>query len=93
MAGGEPFLFLLAFILPHGIFKIPAIFLFGASILRLGATVVSPPPGKTVGQAWIGTLADGAKIALGLGVPLLVMGAIAEVYITPLVVLRVFGGG
>jgi uncharacterized membrane protein SpoIIM required for sporulation/ABC-type transport system involved in multi-copper enzyme maturation permease subunit len=88
----SPFLFFTAFILPHGIFEIPAAVLEGAAILRLGASVLAPPPGKTLGESWLLALADWAKVSLALVVPLLLIAALAEAYLTPRVVLAVFGG-
>jgi uncharacterized membrane protein SpoIIM required for sporulation len=38
-AGLSPLLFLLAFVIPHGVLEIPAIIFAGAAILRLGATL------------------------------------------------------
>lgn len=91
-AGFSPLLFLLAFVLPHGILKIPALVLAGAAILRLGATLASPAPGKTISEAWLGAAADWAKIMLGLVLPLLLGAAILEVLVTPRVVYWLFGG-
>lgn len=93
LAGGSPLAFTVAFLTPHGIFEIPAILLVGAAVLRLGATVVSPPPGKSVGEAWVTAFADWARVAGGLALPLLLLGAAAEVFLTPRIVIAVFGGG
>jgi uncharacterized membrane protein SpoIIM required for sporulation len=92
MIGVSPFLFFAAFILPHGIFEIPAAILEGAAILRLGASVIAPPPGKTLGESWLLALADWAKISLGLVVPLLGVAACVEAFVTPRVVVALFGG-
>ena len=56
--GLSPGLFLAGFVLPHGIFEIPAIILTGALIIRLGLTLVTPNKDYTIGEAWIRTLAD-----------------------------------
>jgi uncharacterized membrane protein SpoIIM required for sporulation/ABC-type transport system involved in multi-copper enzyme maturation permease subunit len=93
--GIPPALFLAGFILPHGLFEIPAAVLTGAAILRLGASVIAPPPGHTLGQGWLRALADWAKISLGVVIPLLVIAALVEVFITPLAaqqVLSAVGG-
>lgn len=92
LIGVSPLLFFAAFILPHGIFEIPAAILEGAAILRLGASVIAPPPGKTLGESWLLALADWAKISLALVVPLLVVAALVEAFITPRVVMALFGG-
>jgi uncharacterized membrane protein SpoIIM required for sporulation len=91
-AGLSPALFLLAFVVPHGILEIPAIILAGAAILRLGATLAAPSPGRTMGQAWLGATADWAKVMVGLVLPLLLGAAFLEVVLTPRVVVWIFGG-
>jgi uncharacterized membrane protein SpoIIM required for sporulation len=91
-AGINPWLFLSAFILPHGILEIPAAILAGGAILRLGASVVAPPPNRSLGEAWLAALADWLKIILGVVAPLLALAALLEVFVTPRVVLAVFGG-
>ncbi|MGH2521390.1 MAG: stage II sporulation protein M [Anaerolineales bacterium] len=92
LIGLSPLQFFATFILPHGLFEIPAAILEGAAILRLGASVISPPPGKTLGEGWLEALADWAKISLALVAPLLFVAAFVEALITPRVVLAVFGG-
>ena len=92
LIGVSPLLFFAAFILPHGICEIPAAILEGAAILRLGASVISPPPGKTLGESWLLALADWAKISLALVVPLLFVAALLEAFVTPRVVIALFGG-
>ena len=86
LIGLSPLQFFVAFILPHGLFEITAAVLEGAAILRLGGSVIAPPSGKTLSEGWLMALADWAKISLALVVPLLLLAALAEVFITPLVV-------
>ncbi|RLD97741.1 MAG: hypothetical protein DRJ13_11845 [Bacteroidetes bacterium] len=88
----SPGLFLAGFVLPHGIFEIPAIILTGALIIRLGLTLVTPNKDYTIGEAWIRTLADWARLILFLVIPLLVVAAFMEVFITPRIALALFGG-
>ncbi len=90
-AGVAPWLFFAAFILPHGIFEIPAAILEGAAFLRLGASILAPPPGKTLGDGWLMALADWAKISLALVVPLLAAAALMEALVTPRVVQLLLG--
>jgi len=92
LAGVSPLLFFAAFILPHGIAEIPAALLSGGAILRLGASLIAPPPDKTLGEGWLLALADWAKVSLGLVIPLLALAALLESFVTPQVVLAVFGG-
>jgi uncharacterized membrane protein SpoIIM required for sporulation len=91
LIGVSPLWFLVAFVLPHGVFEIPAAVLEGAAIVRLGASVLAPPPDKTLGEGWLLALADWAKISLALVVPLLILAALAEAFLTPLVVQAIFG--
>ncbi len=91
-AGLSPLLFLLAFVLPHGILEIPALIIAGAAILRLGAAIASPAPGKTISEAWLGAAADWAKGMVGLVLPLLLGAAALEVLLTPRIVTWLFGG-
>jgi uncharacterized membrane protein SpoIIM required for sporulation len=91
-AGLSPLLFLLAFVVPHGILEIPAIIFAGAAILRLGATLVTPARGKSLGEAWLGAGADWARVMVGVVAPLLLGAAVLEVLVTPKVALWIFGG-
>ena len=90
-AGIDPVTFLTAFVLPHGILEIPAIILAGAAIFRLGATLSTPAEGRTLGEALLISLADWVKVVLVVA-PLLLGAAILEVFVTPTVALRIFGG-
>lgn len=89
--GVSPVMFFAAFVLPHGIFEIPAAIIEGAAILRLGLSILAPPPGKTLGDGWLLALADWAKVSLMIVVPLLIVAAAVETFITPRVVLAVLG--
>jgi uncharacterized membrane protein SpoIIM required for sporulation/ABC-type transport system involved in multi-copper enzyme maturation permease subunit len=90
-AGISPLTFLTAFVLPHGILEIPAIIIAGAVILRLGATLASPTPGQTVGEAFLRALADWFKVLIGVVIPLLLGAALLEVYVTPQVIMAIYG--
>ncbi|MBN2469980.1 MAG: stage II sporulation protein M [Anaerolineae bacterium] len=90
--GISPALFLAA-VIPHSLVEIPAIFLATAAALRMGAVITERPPvGKTVGEMLLLAMADAIKIGVGLVLPLLVLAALVEVYITPAVVQAVLGG-
>ncbi len=91
-AGLSPFLFLLAFVIPHSILEIPAIILAGAAIVRLGAAIASPSHGKTIGESWLAAMVDWAKVMIGLVLPLLLGAAILEVLVTPRIASWIFGG-
>jgi stage II sporulation protein M len=91
LAGYNP-AFLFAGVLTHGIIEIPVIVLATAAALRMGAVVTRPPQGETVGQGWMSALGDTIKIGFGLVVPGLILAALLEAFVTPIVVLAVMGG-
>ncbi len=90
--GLSPWAFLAGFILPHGVVEIPAILVTGALIVRIGLTLVTPQKNITIGEAWIRTLAEWARLVVFLVVPLLLLAAFLEVYVTPRVALAIFSG-
>jgi ABC-type transport system involved in multi-copper enzyme maturation permease subunit len=90
--GYNPALFFAAFVLPHGLFELPAAIIATAMAVRLGATFMSPPQGMTVGEGWVRALADLVKVFVALVIPLLALAAVIEVYVTPLIVVWTFGG-
>lgn len=90
-AGMDAGTFLLAFIAPHGVFEVPAIIVAGALNLRLGMTLMTLPKGHSLGE---GLLLSGVNWVKGaaLFVPLLLVAAVVEAKLTPLVMLAVLGG-
>ncbi|MCC6905856.1 MAG: stage II sporulation protein M [Anaerolineae bacterium] len=90
-AGLDP-LSLWASLLPHSLFEVPAALIAGAVAVRLGACIIAPPVGKTLGQGWLIALADATRAWLGLVLPLLMVGALVEIYVTPRLVLLAVGG-
>jgi uncharacterized membrane protein SpoIIM required for sporulation/ABC-type transport system involved in multi-copper enzyme maturation permease subunit len=92
LVGLNPWVFLAAFILPHGILELPAVVLGSAFGLRLGASVMSPPEGFSISESIMLSVADLLKVFTLLVIPMLLLAAAVEVYVTPLVVMRIFGG-
>jgi uncharacterized membrane protein SpoIIM required for sporulation len=92
MLGHNPWLFVSAFILPHGILEIPAILLGMTFALRMGAALVAPPKGLDIGQGLTLTGANFIKILIFVVVPLLLIAAFIEANITPQIVLAVYAG-
>lgn len=77
---------------PHGLAEVPAMILAGAAILRLGLAWVSLPQGTSLGESWLRAVAEWARVGLGLVLPLLAVAAALEVFVTPLVAVRVLTG-
>ena len=74
---------IVAGILPHGIFEIPALILSCAAVLNIGLVLVTPQAGRTVGEVLIEALADWARVIVGVVIPLLAIAAYIEAYVTP----------
>ena len=72
-------------LLPHGIFEVPALMLASAAMLRIGVMLVTPQVGRSMGEVVLEQLADWMKVALGLVAPMLLLAAVIETYVTPLV--------
>ncbi|MCQ3935966.1 MAG: hypothetical protein DPW18_02845 [Chloroflexi bacterium] len=81
----------LAGVAPHGVFEIPALMIGSAVVLYIGAAIVTPQTGKSMGEVILELMADWAKIFVGLVVPLLAIAALIEAYVTPGILLRVMG--
>jgi uncharacterized membrane protein SpoIIM required for sporulation len=83
--------FLVALI-PHSLVEIPAIVIATAASVRLGAIITHPPQGMGVWEAWLRAAADLVKVDVAVVMPLLILAAFVEVYITPSLVLAALGG-
>jgi stage II sporulation protein M len=77
-------------ILPHGIFELPAIVLVSAGVLYMGTRLVTPNPKESIGEVVIETLAEWMVIAIGLAFPLLLIAALVEANITPILLYNLF---
>jgi ABC-type transport system involved in multi-copper enzyme maturation permease subunit/uncharacterized membrane protein SpoIIM required for sporulation len=73
----------LGLIAPHGFFELAAAAVATAGVLQVGAILATPTPGKTIGEAFITSLAEWAKIMVGFVIPLLLVAAAIEVWLTP----------
>lgn len=83
LIGYSPLLTFATGVLPHGIFELTAVFLATASMLRVGAQLVTPQTEKSLGETLLLSLADWFRVFIGIVLPLLAVAAIVEVYITP----------
>ena len=89
LLGMNPLPMFLAGVVPHGIFEIPALIIGSAAVLYMGAAIVTPQTGKSMGEVILELLADWTKIFFGVVVPLLAVAAVIEAYITPGLLLSV----
>ena len=81
--GLSPVLFMTAFVLPHGILEIPAIVISGAAMLYMGARIVAPSKGQSIGEVFVLGLAEWSRAFIGVAVPLFLFAAVLEVFVTP----------
>jgi uncharacterized membrane protein SpoIIM required for sporulation/ABC-type transport system involved in multi-copper enzyme maturation permease subunit len=81
--GFSPLMILAVGVLPHGIFELPSVLLACAAVLYMGVRMVTPNRQESISEVFIHTLADWFKIAFGLAFPLLLLAALVEAYITP----------
>jgi uncharacterized membrane protein SpoIIM required for sporulation/ABC-type transport system involved in multi-copper enzyme maturation permease subunit len=85
LSGSDLSVYLVALV-PHGIIELPTVLLGTAIAFRLGAVSTRPPQGDTVGHAVVVTFGDTIKLTIGVIIPLLVIAAFVEAYVTfPLV--------
>lgn len=92
LLGHNPWLFILTFLLPHGILEIPSVLIGLTFALRIGAGLVSPPENLDVGQGLLLTTANFLKLFVLVIVPVLILAAFIEANITPQIVLAVYSG-
>ena len=92
-SGFNPVVFLAAFILPHGIFELPAVIIGAAAAVRVGAALINRDRSLTLGEGWWSAIVDFFKLLIFVVIPLLLIAAIFEVQVTPRVVCAVFGCG
>jgi uncharacterized membrane protein SpoIIM required for sporulation/ABC-type transport system involved in multi-copper enzyme maturation permease subunit len=92
-SGIDPLPFIAAFILPHGIFELPAVIIGAAAAVRVGASLINRDRSLTLGEGWWSAIMDFFKLLIFVVIPLLLIAAIVEVHVTPRVVCAVYGCG
>lgn len=81
--GLPPEQFLFAFVLPHGLVEIPAAILATAATLRAGVALAAPAHQRTIGEVWIASIGEWARVMGSLVLPLLFIAAALEAWVTP----------
>ena len=92
-SGFNPIVFLAAFILPHGIFELPAVIIGAAAAIRVGTAMLGRSPTLSMGEGWWLAVVDFFKLLILVVIPLLLLAAMIEVHITPRVVCAIYGCG
>ena len=92
LAGLDTSRLLRARVLQHGIIEIPAAIIAGAAILQLALAALSLPKGSSLGASWLVALGKWARLSLALVVPLIMVAAVLEVFVTPRVAVALLAG-
>jgi uncharacterized membrane protein SpoIIM required for sporulation/ABC-type Na+ efflux pump permease subunit len=92
LAGENPAQFLLATVVPHAIVELPALLLIGAAALRWQTVTFVPLSNISLSEMFILRAAEFWRVLLALGIPLLLLAALIEAYVTPQVLQMVYGG-
>ncbi|MCG8350171.1 MAG: stage II sporulation protein M [Chloroflexales bacterium] len=86
LGADSPLQFLLAYVAPHGMIELPAFLLSATLGIRIGAALLVPPQGFSVGQNILWSLANFAKVWLLVLLPLILLGSFIEGLLSPLVI-------
>ena len=92
LEANSPLQFLLGYVLPHGIVELPTAILGAAMGIRIGASLMSPPKGFSVGQNILWSYAQFFKVWALVLLPLFLLGGLIEGLISPLVIAGLYGG-
>ncbi|MEN9936300.1 MAG: hypothetical protein RLZZ387_2879, partial [Chloroflexota bacterium] len=92
LGAGSPLQFLLAYVLPHGVVELPAAILGAALGVRVGAAMMRPPRGFSVGQNLLWSLAQLLKVWLLVLVPMFFAAALIQQLVSTQVVRALYGG-
>jgi len=90
IAGADVPTFLFALVAPHGVLEIPALILASALNVSLGMCLMTIPKDRTLGQGLMLAMVNWVKAA-AVFIPLLLLAAVVEAKITPLVAMTVYG--
>ncbi len=92
LVGENPFVFIGATVLPHAWVELPILLLITAAALRWHASVIAPTrSNKPLSEVWVQHGADFFRIMVGFGLPLFLIAALLESFLTPFVVGWVYG--
>jgi uncharacterized membrane protein SpoIIM required for sporulation/ABC-type transport system involved in multi-copper enzyme maturation permease subunit len=92
LGAGSPLQFLLGYVLPHGIIELPTAILAAAMGIRIGAALMSPPKGFSVGQNILWSLAQFVKVWALVLVPLFLIAGLVEGLISTQVITWLYRG-
>jgi uncharacterized membrane protein SpoIIM required for sporulation len=88
LVGESPVVVGILGILPHGIFELPALILASAAVLHIGVVLVTPR-NISLGEVLLEGLADWMKVTAGIVLPLIIVAAAVETWLTPILLSNV----
>ncbi|HWQ12932.1 MAG TPA: stage II sporulation protein M [Roseiflexaceae bacterium] len=88
----SPLQFLLSYVLPHGVAELPAAILGAAMGVRVGAAIMCPPRGFSVGQNMLWSLAQFLKVWLLVIAPLFLLAGVLQQLVSTQVIRALYGG-
>lgn len=91
LGANSPLQFLLAYVLPHGLIELPTAVLSAALGIRIGAALMAPPKGFTVGQNILWALAQWAKVWVFVLIPLFLVAGLIEGLVTTQIIRALYG--
>lgn len=91
LVGENPLVFLSATVLPHAWVELPVLVIVTAAALRWQASIIAPSGKRPVSEMWVQHAADFGRIMVGYGIPLFLLAALLESFVTPLVIGWVYG--
>ena len=89
--GLNPWLFLVVTVLPHGIVELPAAILATAQAMRMGDVMLSPPEEGGGVDGILHEIGRFVKLFVSVVLPLLLLAALIEAWITPRLLLNFLG--
>ncbi|MFO7170059.1 MAG: stage II sporulation protein M [Chloroflexota bacterium] len=87
----SPLQFVLGYVLPHGLVELPAAILGAALGIRIGAAVMRPPSGFSVGQNILWALAQFCKVWLLVVLPMFLVAGVLQQLVSTQVIRALYG--
>ncbi|MCP4358255.1 MAG: ABC transporter permease subunit [Chloroflexi bacterium] len=91
LAGQNPYQFLLATIIPHGVIELTALLITAAAALRWHTVIIHPSPERSVSESFLMYMADFSRVFFGIGLPMLIIAAFVEAHVTTQVLQMIYG--
>lgn len=91
LGNNSPLQFVIGYVLPHGIFELPAALLGSAMGLRIGTSMMAPPRGFSVGDNILWSLAQFLKVWLLVILPAMIIAGLVQQLISTRILAALYG--